>query len=231
MEKYDYFLDKKVSLPAQIIARWQDHKQLNIIKKISESASILEIGPGTGSLAEHLIKNGYEYHCIDRNEKIISHLKSLGAKTISGEVPPIALPDNTFEFVIFNQVIEHMPSSTAALELLKEVKRVLKPGGKILMYAPNIHGWGFDFFDADYTHQFVVSVERIRNMFSDTGLQIDRMENVYGGFGFFPGFFMDFKVNTFFAFLRLLFPMNPKLLKAKIMFHPILHVTATKPGN
>lgn len=45
-------------------------------------------------------------------------------------------PDNTFDVVIFAEIIEHMLNDPCAV--LREIHRVLKPGGKIILTTPNV---------------------------------------------------------------------------------------------
>ena len=61
---------------------------------------------------------------------------------VSAEAMPF--PDAHFDVVIVNEVLEHVPDQNAALH---EIHRVLKPGGKFLLFCPNrlypfeTHGW------------------------------------------------------------------------------------------
>ena len=50
-------------------------------------------------------------------------------------VPPLDLPSGSFDFVISFQVIEHIKHD---MELVREVHRVLRPGGKFILTTPNI---------------------------------------------------------------------------------------------
>ena len=49
-------------------------------------------------------------------------------------VPPLPFANDSFDFVISFQVIEHIKRD---LELVREVKRVLRPGGKFIVTTPN----------------------------------------------------------------------------------------------
>ena len=49
---------------------------------------------------------------------------------------PFPLPDNTFDFVTFTEVLEHLP--TWPLRPLLEMARVLKPGGLLVLSTPNV---------------------------------------------------------------------------------------------
>ena len=73
-----------------------------------------------------------------------------------------------FDFIVFNQVMEHLPRPD---RVLKELYRVLRPGGKLICTAPLFyeeHQQPHDFYR--YT-QFAV-----RHLFGDTGFQIERLD-------------------------------------------------------
>lgn len=54
------------------------------------------------------------------------------ALQVSGEDMPF--PSDQFDVVIVNEVLEHVPDQDRAL---REISRVLKPGGKFLLFCPN----------------------------------------------------------------------------------------------
>jgi len=62
------------------------------------------------------------------------------AKGVEGSLLELPFDDNTFDFVISSDVIEHTPDPLAAV---KELIRVLKPGGKICITVPNRTFWFF----------------------------------------------------------------------------------------
>lgn len=87
----------------------------------------------------------------------------------------IPVPDGRFDYIIFNQVMEHLPEPK---EALRELCRVLKPGGKLLYTGPLFyeeHEQPFDFFR--YT-QF-----GLNHLFSSAGFEIERLEWMEGYFG------------------------------------------------
>ncbi|MFI5622602.1 class I SAM-dependent methyltransferase [Nocardioides sp. NPDC051685] len=91
------------------------------------------------------------------------------------DITDIPVDDGTFDRVICNQVLEHVPEPEKAVA---ELYRVLKPGGRIFLSAPLFfaeHQKPYDFFR--YT-QF-----SLRKMFEDTGFEIARMNWLEGYFG------------------------------------------------
>jgi 2-polyprenyl-3-methyl-5-hydroxy-6-metoxy-1,4-benzoquinol methylase len=51
-----------------------------------------------------------------------------------GDLQDITYADDTFNVVILNEVLEHVPDDAAALQ---EVHRVLMPGGIVIIFSPN----------------------------------------------------------------------------------------------
>ncbi|MCU0439428.1 MAG: class I SAM-dependent methyltransferase [Raineya sp.] len=99
---------------------------------------ILEIGCGVGrGLAVILEKSG-TYTAVDKNEKLIDKLQIEypNHRFITHHIPPLeSLEDNTFDYVITFQVIEHIENDDL---FVKEIQRVLKPHGKAFISTPNI---------------------------------------------------------------------------------------------
>lgn len=100
------------------------------------SGKLLEVGCGEGRGIEWLTPKVASYSAID---KIVSVVEKLKAKfpqgdIISGNIPPLPYVDNSFDCVVSFQVIEHIKDDHT---FLKEISRVLKPGGFALISTPN----------------------------------------------------------------------------------------------
>jgi len=91
------------------------------------------------------------------------------------DLKAIPVKDGRFDFIIFNQTLEHLPEPQAVLD---ELYRVLKPGGKILCTAPLFyeeHEQPYDFYR--YT-QFGWRV-----LVETAGFKIERIDWLEGFFG------------------------------------------------
>lgn len=102
------------------------------------SGNVLEVGCGEGRGVELIAPKADSYTGIDKISHVIENLKS---KYPEGDfqqvvIPPFSgLADDVYDVVISFQVIEHIKKDH---EYLKEIHRVLKPGGKALITTPNI---------------------------------------------------------------------------------------------
>jgi len=101
------------------------------------SGSILEIGSGQGYGINIIAEKADRYVAIDKfATNIIQPKNAPKIEFLNINVPPLSgLDDNSFDFVVSFQVIEHIKKDK---ELVKEVHRVLKPGGKYIVSTPNI---------------------------------------------------------------------------------------------
>ena len=82
--------------------------------------------------------------------------------------------NNTYDIVVLTQVLEHVPDPLA---VLKELQRILKPGGRLLLSVPlngPLHGEPWHFFQ--FTHYGIEQLARQSNF------RVTEIEKVGGGF-------------------------------------------------
>jgi len=109
-----------------------------MISLISNSAEkILEIGCGQGGFSEQLIKEGVETWGIEPNIDSVKIAKKKLFKVLEGTLNERLndLPDNYFDAIILNDVLEHLLFPWEDLKLLK-VKLV--NNGEIISSIPNV---------------------------------------------------------------------------------------------
>jgi len=102
------------------------------------SGTVLEVGSGEGYGIMELAPIADKYIAVDKYDTHISNELKVenDIAFILTEVPPLnGIEDNSVDFVVTFQVIEHIENDEL---FLKEIKRVLKPGGKLIMTTPNI---------------------------------------------------------------------------------------------
>ena len=99
---------------------------------------LLEIGCGEGRGVELLAPKAGSYTGIDKISSVIEKLQTKypDADFHSMIIPPLnGLEEKSYDVVVSFQVIEHIRDD---LGYLKEIYRVLKPGGLALITTPNI---------------------------------------------------------------------------------------------
>ncbi len=105
---------------------------------VNIDAKILDFGCGYGRILDQLYKQGYRnLYGVDASEKMIARGQSLldnsTAKltTITGFKTPYQ--ENEFDAVLLVAVLTCIPSDVEQKELVQEIRRVLKPGGVLLV--------------------------------------------------------------------------------------------------
>ena len=106
---------------------------------IEPRAAVLDVGCGTGVLFPMLLeKVGRDGHIIalDISGKMLKHAKTKGhpVTVIQGDAQRLPFPDETFDWVVCNAVFPHFSDKLVAL---REVHRVLKDEGRLVICHPN----------------------------------------------------------------------------------------------
>lgn len=117
-------------------------KRRDIIELLPNNAKdILDVGCGTGIFEGILLlyedKSGMNITGIDGSPKCIEVAKSKqipNAVFLCGDAESLPFRDNSFDCCLLIEVIEHISDKWSAV---KELKRVLKPGGILIITTPN----------------------------------------------------------------------------------------------
>ena len=111
-------------------------------KKISlKRGLILDAGCGTGRFSEKLVKMGFSVTGIDFSEESLKIARQrVGpekAKFFSGSLLKLPFESESFDGILCSEVLSHILKEEDALQTLRELKRVLKPGGECIITAEN----------------------------------------------------------------------------------------------
>ena len=97
------------------------------------SGNVLEIGTGTGYGVEILAPRCDRFTTVDKFlDPTVPSVAN--CERLQMSVPPIGFASGSFDYVVCFQVIEHIKNDT---EFVREVARVLRPGGKFIVSTPN----------------------------------------------------------------------------------------------
>lgn len=153
---------------------------------------ILDAGCGHGPLAGALIERGARVTGFDSSEAMIGLAKQRPDEEAELQVAdlgqPLPFDDDTFDDVVASLVFHYLPDWQAAL---RELRRVLRPGGRLIMSVnhPILYPWtnpGKDYFKiTKYPDELTFNglpatltywhrpLHAMTNAFSEAGFQIE----------------------------------------------------------
>jgi len=110
--------------------------------------AFLDIGCATGMLIEHMKSEGWKVQGVDVCRESAEYGKAhRGVDIFAGTLEEAHLPDASFGVIHFSHLIEHVPDPRS---FLAEVKRILAPGGFVVITTPNIDGFQARLFGKEW---------------------------------------------------------------------------------
>ena len=177
---YRTFSEKKLTTLGGARRSRVERSRLDLVRRYKPAGDLLEIGPGQGTLAALAVEAGYRYSAIEPSPVLAAELRARGLDVREAFTPPIPAPDVGYDIVYADQVLEHMSGIDAARGFVAEALRVLRPGGIVFIVVPDyLKERGF-FWDVDYTHNFVTTERRVRQLLYDGGFEIQKVVRSIG---------------------------------------------------
>jgi len=222
---YDFYLNRHVGRMARMQAKHLvPALAAPALRGLPQNPKILEIGAGRGDFAEYLkcIEGGVRYTGIEANDVLADRLTERGFHICRAVIPPLPaqLPKGEFDLVIMCHLFEHFRDWQEAAGVLGEISKLLKPGGRLLLFHPDYMDWGADYFDGDYSHSLILTRNRINNLVSDNGFKVIHADSFRSFFRSAKPLFwlLSKSMNVFFGAL-LNITGNRKFSKPKIAFN------------
>jgi SAM-dependent methyltransferase len=143
-------------------------------------ADFLEVGPGQGAIADLALERGYRYRCVEPSPQLCEQLRARGVDVTEAFTPPIPGGDASTDILYSDQVVEHMSGIDAARAWVAEAMRLIRPGGTLFVVVPDYLKEREFFWDIDYTHNFITTERRMRQLLYDGGFEVTRMVRSIG---------------------------------------------------
>jgi 2-polyprenyl-3-methyl-5-hydroxy-6-metoxy-1,4-benzoquinol methylase len=135
---------------------------------------LLDVGCGSGEWLATMRELGWLVEGCDFDKHAVGIARQRGLKVNCGSLEEQNYPDKSFDAVTLNHVIEHVPDP---LHTLAECGRILKPGGKLVLFTPNNASLGHRIFKESWRglepprHLHVFSMQSMRCVLAAAGFQ------------------------------------------------------------
>lgn len=116
--------------------RFGQDRRLDLIRRYAplEGARILDIGCGLGVYVRKFQEFSREAYGIDIDAKRLTQGAATTPGLLLGVGEHLPFESGSFDVVVLNEVIEHVTDDEATM---REATRILRPGGHVVIYAPN----------------------------------------------------------------------------------------------
>jgi SAM-dependent methyltransferase len=127
------------AVPGHAVPAGLQQRRAFLLSRVAPGERVLDLGCGTAELTEALRDAGARPLGVDVSEEALGRARELHPQIELRPAPPdgpLPLGDAQFDVVWAGEVIEHVRDTAA---WLSEVRRVLRPGGRLLLTTP-YHG-------------------------------------------------------------------------------------------
>jgi dolichol-phosphate mannosyltransferase len=114
---------------------WQRMRFKHVTQLIADEGPVLDVGCGSSRIIGALPGRSVALDPLIRKLRYARKFSKLLVRGSGFELP---FADNSFPCVLCSQVIEHVPKDSP---ILRELYRVLKPGGRLVLGTPDYANW------------------------------------------------------------------------------------------
>jgi|WetSurMetagenome_2_1015567.scaffolds.fasta_scaffold116149_2 predicted TPR repeat methyltransferase len=182
---YDFHYKAKLTS----FGRWMVIKvNETIVRKIvslfqpGSGIKLCEIGHDRGLFADIFrsnFKDRLNYFGIEPNGALFKAGTEKGYTLKQQKIPPF--PDDKdwkdFDCIYVAHVLEHLPNAATVCEVLSTFNAKLKPDGYLVVLFPDYLDYKDDYYTVDYSHEYLFTERRMRQLAGDTGFEIVSMKS------------------------------------------------------
>ncbi|MBI4481598.1 MAG: methyltransferase domain-containing protein [Acidobacteria bacterium] len=142
-----------------------------VVADVQPGRVAADIGAGTGFITEGLLQKGLKVIAVDQSEAMLAEMKRKlahfdGIEYRVGQAESLPVPGETMDYVFANMYLHHVESPP---EAIREMTRILKPGGKLVLTDLDEHT--FEFLKVEHRDRWMgFKREDVQRWFVKAGL-------------------------------------------------------------
>lgn len=152
-----------------------------IIRRVGDTGRLLDIGCATGIFLNGMKQRGWKVSGVEPNHRAADYARNrFNLEIENSYLEEAAYKDDTFDVVTMWDVLEHVPSPT---NTLKEISRILKPDGWLVLSLPNPNSWDRKWFKEYWAgwdiprHFHLFPIQTLENYLNQVGIQTKEIKS------------------------------------------------------
>jgi len=179
------FTEDNFGLVYKVRRRLEAHRLLTAAGPLPANARILDVGCGDGfhlDLLREFGPGGWRLEGVDLDPRAADAAEARGFVVHRGSIEELDLPAGHYDFAILLQTVEHVADPAS---LLRAIRSVLRPGGRLLLVTDNTGSldfsvakrrhWGGYHFPR---HWYLFDATSMRKLAAHTGLAVDELDTM-----------------------------------------------------
>lgn len=149
---------------------------------LTENARILDVGCGDGfhlGVLREFGEKSWTLEGVDADERAVRIGRENNLTIHQGTLDTVDLPENSYDLVLLIQTVEHVADPP---ELLRQIRSLLRPGGRLVIVTDNTDSLDFRLFKRRHwggyhfpRHWNLFNPATMRRLAAKTGFEIERL--------------------------------------------------------
>lgn len=152
-----------------VVSTQRLRKILAVAGKPASAVRLLDVGCSTGAFLMTARQLGCAVEGVEPSADAAATARGAGLKVFTGYLEDARFADDTFDVATLIEIVEHLRDPRA---LLAECRRILKPGGVLLITTPNAASWTAGVMDSRWDGLSLYAMGGHISFFSPRSLQI-----------------------------------------------------------
>lgn len=179
------FTEDEFGIVYKVRRRLEARRLLAACGTLPPDARILDVGSGDGfhlDLLREFGPSGWQLEGVDLDPRAADAAEARGLVVHRGSIEDLDLAPDRYDFAILIQTVEHVADPAA---VLRAIRRVLAPGGRLLVVTDNTGSldftiakrrhWGGYHFPR---HWYLFDTRSLRRLAAQTGFTVDRLDTM-----------------------------------------------------
>lgn len=201
-------------------------KRCRYVTRHKEAGRLLDIGCAAGHFLLGMRMRGeWELYGVELSDEVAGIARQRhNLNVVTGTLEEAGYPDAFFDAITMWDVLEHLHDPTGSL---REIHRILKPGGLLVIRVPNLASWDAAVFGRYWAgldaprHLYLFTPTTLRRMLQDAGFTVTDEDCGIGGY-------VTFALSVrFWMTARHIAPAYQRRVRT-LLYHPLTRI-ATAP--